>query len=201
MRTRMTTAQEAIPQAGSLVELRGQRWVGGEGPVPGSQGSTLLTLQSVEDGRYGESLPVIWEVEPGRRILPRRSLPEVIKDGFDPPERLAAFLDAVRWSAATSAEVNALQAPLRSGVTIEPYQLEPVARAIEAPRVNLLLADDVGLGKTIEAGLVALELLLRHRAKRIMVVCPPGLMLKWQDEMAEKFGLNFTIVDSAQLNQ
>ena len=48
---------------------------------------------------------------------------------------------------------------------------------------------------------MALELLLRHRAKRIMVVCPPGLMLKWQDEMAEKFGLNFTIVDSAQLNQ
>ena len=92
----------------------------------------------------------------------------------------------------TSAEVNALQAPLRSGVVVEPYQLEPVARAIEAPRVNLLLADDVGLGKTIEAGLVALELLLRHRAKRIMVVCPPGLMLKWQDEMAEKFGLNFT---------
>ena len=109
--------------------------------------STLLTLQSVEDGRYGESLPVIWEVEPGRRILPRRSLPEVTKDGFDPPERLAAFLDAVRWSAVTSAEVNALQAPLRSGVVVEPYQLEPVARAIEAPRVNLLLADDVGLAR------------------------------------------------------
>jgi len=198
----VATAREAIPQAGSLVEVRGQRWVVGEEPVPGSDdNSTLLTLQSVEDGRYGDSLPVIWEVEPGRRILPRRSLPEVTKDGFDPPERLAAFLDAVRWSAVTSAEVNALQAPLRSGVVVEPYQLEPVARAIEAPRVNLLLADDVGLGKTIEAGLVALELLLRHRAKRIMVVCPPGLMLKWQDEMAEKFGLNFTIVDSAQLNR
>ena len=107
----------------------------------------------------------------------------------------------MRWSAVTSADVKTLQAPLRSGVTVEEYQLEPVARAIEAPRVNLLLADDVGLGKTIEAGLVALELLLRHRAKRIMIVCPPGLMVKWQDEMAEKFGLNFTIVDSAQLNQ
>ena len=73
----VTTAQEEIPQAGTLVEVRGQRWVVGEEPVPGRQGSTLLTLQSVEDGRYGESLPVIWEVEPGRRILPRRSLPEV----------------------------------------------------------------------------------------------------------------------------
>ncbi len=83
----VTTAQEEIPQAGTLVEVRGQRWVGGEEPGPGRQGSTLLTLQSVEDGRYGESLPVIWEVEPGRRILPRRSLPEVARDGFDPPER------------------------------------------------------------------------------------------------------------------
>ena len=96
----------------------------------------------------------------------------------------------------TSAEVNTLQAPLRSGVVVEAYQLEPVARAVEAPRVNLLLADDVGLGKTIEAGLVALELLLRHRAKRIMIVCPAGLTLKWRDEMAEKFGLDFTVVDS-----
>ena len=183
------------------MEVRGQRWVVGDEPQPGSAGdSTLLTLQSVEDGRYGESLQVIWEVEPGRRVLPRRSLPDVTRNGFDPPERLAAFLDAVRWSAVTSAEVTALQAPLRSGVTVEPYQLEPVARAISSPRVNLLLADDVGLGKTIEAGLVALELLLRHRAKRVMIICPPGLMVKWQDEMAEKFGLHFTIVDSAQLN-
>ena len=50
----VTTAQDDIPQAGSLVEVRGQRWVVGEEPVPGSEGSTLLTLQSVEDGRYGE---------------------------------------------------------------------------------------------------------------------------------------------------
>jgi SNF2-related domain len=192
-------AQEDLPGQGSLVEVRGQRWVVSD-ISPGGNDSTLLVLQSVEDGRYGESLPVIWEVEPGRRVLPAGSLPDVISGGFDPPERLAAFLDAVRWSAVTSADVKTLQAPLRSGVVVEGYQLEPVARAIEAPRVNLLLADDVGLGKTIEAGLVALELLLRHRAKRIMIVCPPGLMVKWQDEMAEKFGLAFTIVDSAQLN-
>ncbi len=195
----MTKTRDTVPEAGSLVEVRGQRWVVSDAS-PGGDASTLLVLQSVEDGRYGESLPVIWEVEPGRRVLPAGSLPDVMSGGFDPPERLAAFLDAVRWSAVTSADVKTLQAPLRSGVVVEEYQLEPVARAIEAPRVNLLLADDVGLGKTIEAGLVALELLLRHRAKRIMIVCPPGLMVKWQDEMAEKFGLASTIVDSAQLN-
>jgi ERCC4-related helicase len=64
-----------------------------------------------------------------------------------------------------------LQAPFRSGVVLEDYQLDPVARAIRMPRANLLVADDGGLGKTIEAGLVAQELIIRHRARKIMVVC------------------------------
>ncbi|WP_433497307.1 DISARM system SNF2-like helicase DrmD [Sphaerimonospora sp. CA-214678] len=188
----ITTSQE--PSIGELVAVRGQRWVVSD--VDGSGVSTLVTLQSVEDGRYGDTLDVVWEIEPGRRVLPSGSLPEVTPDGFDSPEWLAAFLDAIRWSAVTSADVKTLQAPYRSGVAIEDYQLEPVSRALDAPRVNLLLADDVGLGKTIEAGLVAQELLLRHRARKIMTVCPAGLTLKWKDEMAEKFGLDFTIIDT-----
>ncbi|RSM46225.1 helicase [Actinoplanes sp. ATCC 53533] len=187
----MTTA---APADGNLVSVRGQRWVVGKVDAAGR--STLVSLQSVEDGRYGDTLEVIWEVEPGAQVLPTGALPPVVAGKFDPPQRLAAFLDAVRWSAVTSADVKTLQAPFRSGVAIEDYQLEPVARAVDAPRVNLLLADDVGLGKTIEAGLVAQELLLRHRARRIMIICPAGLTIKWRDEMAEKFGLDFTIVDA-----
>src|SRR6266540_3174595 len=67
------------------------------------------------------------------------------------------------------------------------------------PRTNLLIADDVGFGKTIEAGLVVQELLLRHRARTVMVVCPASLCVKWRDEMAEKFGLEFRIVDAGLL--
>ena len=81
-------------------------------------------------------------------------------------------------------------------MNVEAYQLEPLRRALGAPRTNLLLADDVGLGKTIEAGLVIQELFLRHRARTAVIVCPPSLALKWQDEMREKFGLEFTIVNS-----
>ncbi|MFF0232683.1 DISARM system SNF2-like helicase DrmD [Micromonospora sp. NPDC005254] len=187
----MTTAK---PEIGNLVAVRGQRWVVSD--VQQGEHSSLVSLQSVEDGRYGHTLDVIWEVEPGRQVLPSGSLPDVTEGKFDSPQRLAAFLDAVRWSAVTSADVKTLQSPFRSGVAIEDYQLEPVARAVDAPRVNLLLADDVGLGKTIEAGLVAQELLLRQRARRIMVVCPAGLTLKWRDEMAEKFGLDFAIIDA-----
>lgn len=195
----MADAATAELKSGSLVSIRGHKWVVSD--IDAAGGNTLVSLQSVEHERFGDTLEVIWEVEPGRRVLPSGSLPEVTEGGFDPPEQLAAFLDAVRWSAVTSADTRTLQAPYRSGVAIEDYQLEPLARAVAAPRVNLLLADDVGLGKTIEAGLVAQELLLRHRTQRIMIVCPAGLTTKWKDEMAEKFGLDFTIVDSQRCAQ
>ena len=65
----------------------------------------------------------------------------------------------------------------------------------------LLIADDVGLGKTIESGMVLLELMLRHRANRVLVVCPSSLQIKWRDEMLEKFGLDFAIVDSALIKR
>ena len=69
------------------------------------------------------------------------------------------------------------------------------------PRANLLIADDVGLGKTIEAGLVVQELLLRHRARTVLVVCPAGLCVKWQEEMRDRFGLEFRIVDTDAVRQ
>jgi SNF2 family DNA or RNA helicase len=59
------------------------------------------------------------------------------------------------------------------------------------PRVSLLIADDVGLAKTIEAGLVAQELILRYRARRILIVTPADLQTQWRDEMRDKFGLEF----------
>ncbi|MHB8687545.1 MAG: DISARM system SNF2-like helicase DrmD [Candidatus Dormibacteraceae bacterium] len=201
---------EAAPEVGRLVEVRGRPWVITDS-VPSAlppdvlAGETarqhLLSLSSVEDDALGEELRVVWEAEVGRRIRQQATLPEVAPDGFDDPDSLAAFLDAVGWGSVTSAERNTLQAPFRSGITIEEYQLEPLVRALGQPRVNLLIADDVGLGKTIEAGLIVQELLLRHRIRKVMVVCPATLSLKWKGEMAEKFGLDFTIVDSECLRQ
>ena len=154
----------------------------------------LVTLTSIEDDALGEELQVFWELEPGARKLEKVDLPEA--GGFDKPDRLDAFLDAVRWGAASTADVKNIQAPFRAGIEIEDYQLDPVVRAIQMPRVNLLIADDVGLGKTIEAGVVALELILRHRARRVLVLCPASLQVQWRDQMRDKFGLDFRIVDS-----
>jgi SNF2 family DNA or RNA helicase len=114
---------------------------------------------------------------------------------LDDPRRFDAFLDAVRWGASSSADPKHLLAPFQSGVEIEAYQLDPLVRAIRMPRVSLLIADDVGLGKTIEAGLVAQELILRYRARRILIVTPADLQSQWRDEMRDKFGLEFLIVD------
>ncbi len=199
----------ALPEPGQLVSVRDRQWVvsdvsGGAvaADVLGPEGvgpQHLVSLVSIEEDATGEELQVVWELEPGRRVIDRAALPVPDSDHFDPPDRLDAFLDAVRWGAIASADPRHLQAPFRSGIAIEDYQLDPVVRALRMPRVNLLVADDVGLGKTIEAGLVVQELLLRHRARSILVVCPASLTIKWKTEMAEKFGLEFRIVDRALL--
>ena len=200
----------ALPEPGQVVQVRGAVWavtdVEAQGLLrsPADDGQARLehvvALQSLDEDRMGEELTVVWELEVGNSVVPDRGLPDTISaEAFDAPDTLGAFVDAVRWGAVTSADPRAFQSPFRSGATLEPYQLEPLRRALAAPRTNLLLADDVGLGKTIEAGLVIEELLLRHRARSVIIVCPPSLALKWRDEMREKFGLEFVIVDSARL--
>lgn len=194
----------AIPELGQLVKVRSHQYVVTDihpsaipvNPIIARSDTlhNLVTLSSVEDDALGEELQVIWELEPEAVIRERMELPQ--PTGFDEPAKLDAFLDAVRWGAASTADIRTLQSPFRSGIDIEDYQLDPVVRAIQMPRVNLLIADDVGLGKTIEAGLVAQELTIRHRCRRILIICPSSLQIQWRDQMRDKFGLDFRIVDS-----
>src|SRR5579862_1910276 len=142
------------PEEGQLVDVRRRQWVVSNIAASGLAGTRtqhLLTLASIDEDALGEELQVIWELEPGARVLEKAGLPKVGE--FDDPHRVDAFLDAVRWGAATNADIQALQSPFRSGIVIEDYQLDPLVRSLQMPRVNLLIADDVGLGKTIEAGL------------------------------------------------
>ncbi len=198
----------SLPEPGQLVDVRRRRYVvldvmestlKPDGPVVDLPRQHLVTLSSVEDDALGEEIQVLWEIEPGATPIEKTPLPAPV--GFDTPQRLDTFLNAVRWGAASSADVRAIQAPFRSGVDLEDYQLDPVARAIQMPRVNLLIADDVGLGKTIEAGLVAQELIIRHRARRILIVCPADLQIQWHDQMRDKFGLDFRIIDSKSVSE
>ena len=198
-----------VPELGQVVRCRDRIWAVNEvvpsslpeDAVAGTRPHHLVRMSSLEDDGFGDELTVLWELEPGTQVIPHQELPRPELGHLDPPERLDAFLDAVRWGAVATADSKALQAPFRSGITIEDYQLDPVVRALTMPRANLLIADDVGLGKTIEAGLVVQELLLRHRARTVLVVCPAGLTIKWQEEMRDRFGLDFRIAGTDAVRQ
>ena len=194
----------AAPSPGQLVQVRRRQFlvqdVQASGLLVGSMAPAQhrVKLSSIEEDALGEELEVVWEIEPGARIVHgAASLPE--PTGFDAPARFDAFLDAVRWGAIDSGDPNVLQSPFRAGIQIEDYQLDPVSRALRMPRVNLLIADDVGLGKTIEAGLVVEEMMLRHRVRTVLVITPASVQTQWRDQMRDKFGLEFRIVDTELL--
>jgi SNF2 family DNA or RNA helicase len=104
-------------------------------------------------------------------------------------------LNTLRWNCVISTDPKLLQSPFRAGIRLDAYQLEPLRKALLLPRVNLFIADDVGLGKTIEAGLIARELLMRKRVREIVVACPPSMLLQWKEELEARFGLQFEILD------
>jgi superfamily II DNA or RNA helicase len=97
-------------------------------------------------------------------------------------------------------EDNLLLAPIQSSVVPLPHQLYALNRAMSRDRIRYLLADEVGLGKTIEAGLILRELKLRGMAKRILVVAPKGLVRQWQAEMRLHFGEHFQFIEPAELS-
>lgn len=193
----------AIPEPGQLVDVRRRQWIVSDLEASTIESDTMcrhiIRLASLDEDALGEEIEVVWEIEPGARVIERAGLPSMT--GIDDSETLDSFLDAVRWGAATNADRGYLQAPFRSGVTIEDFQLDPLVRSIDMARTNLLIADDVGLGKTIEAGLVIQEMLLRHRIRTVLVICPASLQEKWRLEMREKFGLDFHIVDGEYIGR
>ena len=186
----------SIPEQGQLAQLRHKVWaVEAVYQTISQTGAPIhrVSLECLSDDSLGENIQVIWEREITPAIIQTTSLPTLVD--HDQPETFDAFIRAIRWGSSSLAVGDILQAPFRGGVQMEEYQIAPVIRATKMPRVRLLLADDVGLGKTIEAGLVTQELIHSHRASRVLIVCPAHLRIKWVDEMAEKFGLEFKIID------
>lgn len=201
---------KAIPEIGDLVRVRQRRWVvtavHPSNTLSAASRETdfsedpqnLIELISIEEDARAETLTVVWEVEPDASVE-NPTLPEVRR--FDDYATFENFLNAVRWGSISNINDKLIQSPYRSGITIEDYQLDPVVRAVNMANVTLMIADDVGLGKTIEAGLVVQELLLRYRARTVLIVCPASLQLKWQEEMRSKFGLEFRIVNTAYMQK
>jgi hypothetical protein len=163
------------------------------------QRSVALDLACIDDDAQGERLSAVVGAEIDFRRVEDDLWAQIAQGGTDDPEAFSAHLRAVTWRSATAADRELFQAPFRAGIRLDPYQLLPLSKALKLPRVNLLIADDVGLGKTIEAALVLREMLLRRRVDYVVVSAPAAMTTQWQDELAQKFGLSFTIVDREYL--
>ena len=193
---------ERPPLVGELVQVRSRRWLVEEVVESVSPGqSPLVRLACADDDAQGQTLDVFWDYEIDRRILEEESWQDLAAKGFDPPRRFASFLHTLRWNCVTATDPNLFQAPFRAGIKIDAYQMEPLRKALRLPRVNLFIADDTGLGKTIEAGLIARELLLRKKTKTIVVATPPSVIEQWKAELEERFGLVFEVLDRAYLTR
>jgi superfamily II DNA or RNA helicase len=186
-----------VPAAGDIVRCRERQYLV-QRVVPEIHGSSLANLVDMvclDDDDPGRPLQVIWELELGAQVIRPETGQLSAFAKLDDPRHFAAYLHAIKWNTVTASDAKLLQAPFRAGIAISPFQLVPLMKALELPRANLFIADDVGLGKTIEAGLVMQELLLRQRIEYILVVCPASVCLQWQEEMSKRFGLQFEIHD------
>lgn len=181
---------------GQLVRVRSRQYLVEDvvpPPVPGDD--TVLRLSCLDDDARGEALEVLWERKvDGERLEPAATL-RIADKGFDRPDIFAAYLHTLRWNAVTATDPKLLQAPCRAGIEVIAYQLEPLRKALLLPRVNLFIADDVGLGKTIEAWLILRERILRQKVRRVVAAVPPSVVLQWRDELEQRFGLTFVVFD------
>ena len=188
------------PSIGELVEVRSRRWLVEAVETPPRE-SARVSLACADDDAQGQTLEVYWDFEIDRRILEQEAWADLGARGFDPPRHFSAFLHTLRWNCVTATDPNLFQSPFRAGIKIDAYQMEPLRKALRLARVNLFIADDTGLGKTIEAGLIARELLLRKKVRTVVVAAPASVLEQWKGEMEERFGLLFVILDRAYLAQ
>jgi hypothetical protein len=183
---------------GAVVRCRTRRYLVEEVQAPQEAGAdTVVALACMEDDAIGSRLTVFREREIDFEVLGESSWEAVAQRGFDQPRQFSAYLNTLRWNCVTATDAELFQAPYRAGIDVKAYQLEPLRKALLMPRVGLFIADDVGLGKTIEAGLILREMLLRQRIRRVVISCPPSVLRQWQEEMASRFGLAFTVMDRA----
>jgi len=167
---------------GSLVRARGREWV----VLPESD-DRFLVLRPL-GGADDETAGILTDLEPV----------EPASFGWPDPEHAGDHFGARLLADATRLGFRASAGPFRSfgAIAVEPrpYQLVPLLMALHLDPVRLLIADDVGIGKTIEAGLIAKELLVTGAASRLCVLCPPHLAEQWRLELATKFHIDAELV-------
>ncbi len=186
---------DALPLLGSVVRFRGRDW------VVADREEGLLRLRPLAGGEGASLLlhPLLVERLPGEALSPSRFPPPSPEAPPAGDQALRLFLGAARLLLRDG--VAPLRSLARVPVHPRPYQLVPLLMALRLSPVRLLIADDVGVGKTIEAGLVVRELLESKEARRVAVLVPPHLLEQWTVELSEKLGLEATPISPATLGR
>ena len=176
-----------ISAPGNIVRARGRDWV-----VQSGSDENLICLRPLTGAsdELAYLCPSLETVAPATFPYPDKELAGNLEDG-------ALFRNSVMLRLRDSA------GPLRclGHIAVEPrsFQLTPLLMALRMQTVRLLIADDVGIGKTIEAGLIAREYLDRFEIQRISVLCPPHLVEQWVDELQNHFNLNAVALTSSSV--
>src|SRR5258708_11819982 len=178
-----------LSKPGTLIHARGREWV----VLPDST-EAVLVVRPVGglDEEVTGIMPAVERVESTTFPFPTRHDLGDFNSG-------QLLRDAARLS--TRAAAGPFRSFGRIAVEPRPYQLVPLMMALKLDPVRLVIADDVGIGKTIEAALIARELLDRGEIRRLAVLCPPHLAEQWQRELIEKFHIAAELVLSSTIQR
>lgn len=184
-------ADQFCPSPGAVVTCRDRRWV-----VLPSEIADVVRLRPLsgnEDQVCGIYQPL--ELEP----IEQAHFPAPTSDAVQDHTAAQLLMDAARLSLRSGA--GPFRCLGRLSVRPRPYQIVPLLMALRLETIRLLVADDVGIGKTVEAGLIAREMLDRGEVKRLTVLCPPHLCDQWQRELREKFHIDAVVVRSGTVGK
>ena len=184
-----TAARKWLP--GQLARARNRDWV-----VLQQEEPDIVRLRPI-DGTEAEIIGIYLPLEPDA-LSPTEYLPP-------DPESAGDFSGARLLRDALRLNLRNGAGPFRSmgrlSVVPRPYQFVPLIMALRLDPVRLLIADDVGVGKTIEAGMIARELLDRGTVRRVGVLCPPHLCEQWEEELRTKFNIDTAVIQSSRINR
>ena len=186
----MLQKRQSPPNPGDLVRVRHGDWR--VLSVTAHAGCAAVHLSGVGATNIGRRQVVL---HPFDRPIPlgRRGRPRVVP--------LRRWLDALGLLEAGRLAHGTLRAAAAARIDLLPYQLEPALALERGDGVRMLIADEVGLGKTIQAGLILAELCAREPAARTLVITPAGLRDQWADELASRFSIAAAVVDAPSLGR
>ena len=179
------------PRRGDILRIRDQRWMVSE--AVRYTDAIVLNVCGCDRSNRGQRTEYLLPFEPFER-LPSVSATQVVSRRrwrHRVRELLAGAVPAM----------DALQAAATADISIWPYQLEPALAVTGGHASRILIADEVGLGKTVQAGLIVAEALARRNDAHVLVLCPAGLRGQWHEELTTRFRLSPVVLDSTSLRQ